>query len=180
MFCLLFRWGILHRVLLVVGWCQVLYSSGFLYVQFSSVAQLYMTATPWNAAHQASLSITSSQSLLTLMSLSQWCHPTISSSVVSFSSCSQSFPASESFQRSQLFASRLPEEISITSDMRSSLCNSPKHPVSCIKHRLAICFLHDSIHVSVSFSQIIPSSSESKSPFYTSVSLLLSCIKGNH
>ena len=28
-FCLLFRWGILHRVLLVVGWCPVLYSSGF-------------------------------------------------------------------------------------------------------------------------------------------------------
>ena len=33
--------------------------------------------------------------------LSQWCHPTISSSVVPFSSCSQSFPASRSFQRSQ-------------------------------------------------------------------------------
>ena len=31
-FCLLFRWGILHRVLLEVGWCQVLYSSGFLFV----------------------------------------------------------------------------------------------------------------------------------------------------
>ena len=36
--------------------------------------------------------------------LSQWCHPTISSSVVLFSSCPQSFPASESFQMSQLFA----------------------------------------------------------------------------
>ena len=31
-FCLLFRWGILHRVLLVAGWCQVLYSSSFLCV----------------------------------------------------------------------------------------------------------------------------------------------------
>ena len=30
--CLLFRWGVLHRVLLVVGWCRVLYSSGFLSV----------------------------------------------------------------------------------------------------------------------------------------------------
>ena len=30
--CLLFRWGVLHRVLLVIGWCQVLYSSGFLCV----------------------------------------------------------------------------------------------------------------------------------------------------
>ena len=37
--------------------------------------------------------------------LSWWCHPTISSSVVPFSSCAQSFPASGSFQISQLFAS---------------------------------------------------------------------------
>ena len=36
---------------------------------------------------------------------SQWCHPTISSSVVPFSSCPQSFSASGSFQISQLFAS---------------------------------------------------------------------------
>ena len=36
---------------------------------------------------------------------SQWCHPTISSSVVPFSSCPQSFPASGSFQMSQLFTS---------------------------------------------------------------------------
>ena len=35
---------------------------------------------------------------------SQWCHPAISSSVVPFSSCPQSLPASESFQMSQLFA----------------------------------------------------------------------------
>ena len=37
--------------------------------------------------------------------LSQWCHPTISSSVVPFSSCPQSFPASGPFIMSQLFAS---------------------------------------------------------------------------
>ena len=35
----------------------------------------------------------------------QWCHPAMSSSVVPFSSCPQSFPASGSFQMSQLFAS---------------------------------------------------------------------------
>ena len=35
---------------------------------------------------------------------SQWCHPAISSSVVPFSSCPQSLPASESFPVSQLFA----------------------------------------------------------------------------
>ena len=37
--------------------------------------------------------------------LSRWCHPAISSSVVPFSSCHQSFPSSGSFQMSQLFAS---------------------------------------------------------------------------
>ena len=36
--------------------------------------------------------------------LSQWCHPTISSTVVPFSSCLQSFPASGSFQMSQFLA----------------------------------------------------------------------------
>ena len=35
---------------------------------------------------------------------SQWCHPAISSSVIPFSSCPQSLPASESFPMSQLFA----------------------------------------------------------------------------
>ena len=65
----------------------------------------------------------------------------------------------------------------------SSPCTSPKHAVSCIGHRLVIRFLHDSIHVSMPFSQIIPPSpspSESRSPLYTSVSLLLSCIQGHH
>ena len=38
-------------------------------------------------------------------SSSRWCHPTISSSVVPFSCCFQSFPASGSFQMSQFFAS---------------------------------------------------------------------------
>ena len=63
----------------------------------------------------------------------------------------------------------------------SSQCTSPKYPVSCIEPRLAIRFLHDSIHVSIPFSQIIPPSpspTESKSLFYTSVSLLLSRIQG--
>ena len=37
--------------------------------------------------------------------LSRWCHPTISSSVITFSSCLESFPASGSFPVSQLFSS---------------------------------------------------------------------------
>ena len=36
--------------------------------------------------------------------LSRWCHPAISSSIVPFSSCPQSLPASESFAMSQLFS----------------------------------------------------------------------------
>ena len=59
-------------------------------VQFSSVQSLshvQLFATPWIAAHQACLSITNSRSLPKLMSSSQWCHPAISSSGVSFSSC---------------------------------------------------------------------------------------------
>ena len=65
----------------------------------------------------------------------------------------------------------------------SSQCTSPKHPMFCIEPRLAIHFLHDIIHVSMPFSQIIPPSlspTESKSLFYTSVSLLLSRIQGYH
>ena len=63
----------------------------------------------------------------------------------------------------------------------SSPCTSPKHPVSGIEHRLVIHFLHDSIRVSMPFSQIIlPSTSQSKSPLCTSVSLLLSHIQGHH
>ena len=61
----------------------------------------------------------------------------------------------------------------------SSQCTSPEHPVSCIEPGLAIYFTYDNIHVSMLFSQIIPPSpspTESKSLFFTSVSLLLSCI----
>ena len=63
----------------------------------------------------------------------------------------------------------------------SSQCTSPKHPVSCIESGLVICFIYDIIHVSMPFSQIIPPSpspTESKRLFYTSMSLLLSCIQG--
>ena len=67
-------------------------------VQFSHV-QLFVT--PWTAAHQASLSITRVYS--NSCPLSWWCHPTISSSVVPFSSCPQSLPASGYFPVSQLF-----------------------------------------------------------------------------
>ena len=78
-----------------------------LLIFFSSVQSLsrvWLFATPWIAARQASLSITNSWSSLRLNPSSQWCHPAISSSVVPFSSCPQSLPGSESFPISQLFA----------------------------------------------------------------------------
>ena len=54
-------------------------------VQFSH-SVMSNSVTPWTAAHQASLSITKSQRLLKLMSMSRWYHPTILSFVVPFSS----------------------------------------------------------------------------------------------
>ena len=79
---------------------------GFLFssVRFSH-SVVSDSATPWTSARQASLSITSSQSLPKLMSIESWCHPNISSSVAPFSSCLQSSPTSGSLQMSQLFAS---------------------------------------------------------------------------
>ena len=74
-------------------------------LQFGSVQSLScvrLFATPWTKAHQASLSVTESQSYPNSYPLSRWCHPTISSSVIPSSSCLQS--ASGSFPMCQLFA----------------------------------------------------------------------------
>ena len=75
-------------------------------VQFSSVAQLCPTLQPHGLQH-ARLPCPSSTPRVYSNScpLSRWCHPTISSSVVPFSSRLQSFPASGSFQMSQFFTS---------------------------------------------------------------------------
>ena len=73
---------------------------------FSSLAQSCPAlCDPMNHSTPGLLSITNSWSLLKLMSMSQWCHLTILSSVVPFSSHLHSFPASGSFQMSQFFAS---------------------------------------------------------------------------
>ena len=64
----------------------------------------------------------------------------------------------------------------------SSQCISPEHPVSCIEPGLAIYFTYGNIHVSMLCFRIIPplpSPTESKSLFFTSVSLLLSHIQGH-
>ena len=72
-------------------------------VQWLSRVRLFVT--PWTAARQASLSTPFPGVYSNSCPLSQWCHPTVSSSVIPFSSCLQSFPASGSFQMSQFFAS---------------------------------------------------------------------------
>jgi len=77
------------------------------YIQFSSVQSLShvrLFASPWIAARQTSLSITNSRSSLKLMSIESVMPSSISFSVIPFSSCPQSLPASESFPMSQLFA----------------------------------------------------------------------------
>ena len=74
--------------------------------QFSSVQSLShvrLFVTPWIAARQASLSITNSRVYSNSCPSSRQCHPAISFSVVPFSFCPQSLPASESFPMSQLF-----------------------------------------------------------------------------
>ena len=77
-------------------------------VQFSSVTQSCPTLCSWphelqHARPPCPTSIPRAHP--NSCPLSRWCHPTISSSVVPFSSCPQSFPASGSFQMSQLFGS---------------------------------------------------------------------------
>ena len=70
-----------------------------------SLSCVWLFATPWTAAHQPPCPSPTPGVHPNPYPLSQWCHPTISSSVVPFYSCPQSFPASEPFQMSQLFAS---------------------------------------------------------------------------
>ena len=77
-------------------------------LQFSSVQSLSHVrffVTPWTATRQASQSFTIPWSLLKLKSLSRGCQATISSSVIPFSSCLQSFLAKGSFPMSWLFTS---------------------------------------------------------------------------
>ena len=76
--------------------------------RFSSVQSLshvHLFATPWTAACQAPRPSPNPGVYTNSCPFSRWCHLTISSSVIPFSSCLQSFPTSESFQMSQHFAS---------------------------------------------------------------------------
>ena len=82
--------------------------------QFSSVQSLscvWLFATPWTAEHlhgqvdRPPCPSPTPRVYPNSCPLSQWCHPTISSSVITFSTCLQFFPASGSFPITQFFAS---------------------------------------------------------------------------
>ena len=78
---------------------------GFQVSSVQLLSHVWLFATPWTAACQASLSITNSVVHSNSYPSSPWCHPTISSSAIPFSSCLQSFPASGSFLMSHFFTS---------------------------------------------------------------------------
>ena len=90
------------------SWCifSPSHSGSFSSVQFSR--SVVSNSLPPHRLQQARLPCPSptSRAYSNSNPLSQWCHPTISSSVIPFSSCLRSFPASGSFQMNQFFASR--------------------------------------------------------------------------
>ena len=75
-------------------------------IQFSSVAQSCQTLRPLGLKHiRFPCPSPTPRAYSNSCPLSRWCHPIISASVVRFSSCLQSFPASGSFQMSQFLTS---------------------------------------------------------------------------
>ena len=70
-----------------------------------SLSHVRLFATPWIATPRPPCPSPTAGVYPNPCPLSRWCHPTISSSVIPFSSSPQSFPASGSFQISQLFSS---------------------------------------------------------------------------
>ena len=98
-----FHTVVIRKVLNWVNFSVILcfISTIFIFAVVQSLSHVQLFVTPWTAACQPSLSFTISQSSDSCP-LSQWCHPTILSSVVPFSSCLQYFPASGSFLMSWL------------------------------------------------------------------------------
>ena len=72
---------------------------------FQSLGRVWLFATPQLQHARLPFPSSSSRPSSNSCSLSQWCHPAISSSVIPFSSWFQSFPASASFPMSRVFSS---------------------------------------------------------------------------
>ena len=69
------------------------------------LSHVWLFVTPWTAACQSSRLSPTCRACSNSCPLSLWCHPAILSSVVPFSPCLQSFPASGSFPMSHFFTS---------------------------------------------------------------------------
>ena len=76
-----------------------------LVVGFQSLSHVQLFVIPWTTACRLPCPSPSPGAYSNSRPLGQWCHPTISSSVVPFTSCPHSFPVSGSFLMSLLFAS---------------------------------------------------------------------------
>ena len=91
-----------------IFWTEIEKGKGSIYpsVQFSSVTQLCLNLwDPMDCSKPSPCPSPTPRVYSNSYPLSRWCHPTILSSVIPFSSCLRSFPASGSFQMCQVFAS---------------------------------------------------------------------------
>ena len=104
----------IYVIIAIYTICTILhpYSTTLLYIHYTvpissvqSLSCVRLSLSPWTAALQVSCPSPIPGVYPNPCPLSRWCHPTISSSVVPFSSCPQSFPASGSFPISLLFTS---------------------------------------------------------------------------
>ena len=101
-------WGSRHNWnSILIGKKHIMFTKGNVHsAQFTSVTQLCPTLCDSMDCSTPSLPVLHQCPVYpNACPLSHWCHPNISSSIVPFSSCPQSFPASGSFQKSQYFES---------------------------------------------------------------------------
>ena len=88
-----------------IHFCHLMPPSLWSFISVQSLSHVWLFPTPWTAACPAPCPSPSPRVHPNSCPWSQWCHPTTSSSVVPFFSHLQSFPASGSYQMSQLFPS---------------------------------------------------------------------------
>ena len=85
----------------IISWLKCMCMYHFSPVQ--SLSRVWLLATPWTTDARPPCPSPTPWVYSNSCPFSRWCHPTISSSVIPFSSCPQSFPASGSFPMNQFF-----------------------------------------------------------------------------